>query len=1098
MKIFTKSLLTLMLLCVAGVVNAQERVWHRIAIQGWCHEYRDVAVNTQTNGPARQDEDGVYYVFVRSAQQATDAGATGDFVAWDSQFFIDLGEENYLKEGDKIKVTLKAKSDAAEEVTCGTQSHGNPGNFSDGNCVGTVHFGAGEWIDFESGEVEITANMAKNDDGFRSIAFNLASIVADENTYYFKDIVVEVYTDKKTTKTAVSTKYAWTKNLVNNSDCESDDVSSYRIRQYPYEEGEVAHDAELAAGEGVDGSQCVKITTNDMVNHEWDTQFWILLNEEIPAGTKLAVEFDYKAENDLVLEDGTTKTISTQAHSKLPGGIGPDGSDSYIFYSAFGSVGFTSEWQHFKNYNFNVTSDMSKDEKLMGSLAFNLNDYNPANVYFLDNVHVGFCELINDVRHNPECVQVLFTDYTNMPDLLIATVGNKSRAELPEALIAGIKVKANGEELPIGSVEYDKAGQLYIFIDDEIPEEGVEVTFTNPADANYRLVYTNGDKKGQDVEDFVLASTYDENIDAVPFKYGIPDIEAADPEDKSFSIDADLAQFSVTFDKGVQGGKIEAKLDGKEKLNIELVGEDGIILKRTGTGNLEQGDHTITISTVYAATDVQLTQAASFTIKFSVGPKAMPEELQNAINNAQKEIDASADEENRYAGDALTATEEAVAKYTAEGPTYTAPSKLKAAVDDLNLKAGALAAHRKYCTDYDENLMSAEQIVAENAAYSATELYQTLAAAVAQYSGKVLTNDDELKAAVAVLKDNVAAGKLMFTNDWTESKSADTGIKVLVERIRTGVEALLVLGYDENDEAIVNGKAALDDNDDIAQMLKNHVTKAVYDQLKDEATAAAMFESTEVDQGTGEWIPQKYDMTVFIKNPNIYKNGSTIADIPGWTVPTEAKPGIYGQGGPSWGNPRNVPGLPEDVAFTTWHPGANMRMEQTITDLPAGVYVVEVLATDWANANEGNSFAYAKASDAVVPEEGAEPEMDVNYTETMLFTEAGNYQVNKAHDLAPIEVKDGKLTIGAQFGAGESQYMFEGVRLYLVGAAEGFDYVAAAQSIAQGIKNANTSKVRSISMFDLNGRSVKKASKGIVIVKKVMGDGTVQTSKVVK
>jgi hypothetical protein len=1044
----------------------------------------------------------VYYVFVRSAQQATDAGATGDFVAWDSQFFIDLGEENYLKEGDKIKVTLKAKSDAAEEVTCGTQSHGNPGNFSDGNCVGTVHFGAGEWIDFESGEVTITANMAKNDDGFRSIAFNLASIVPDENTYYFKDIVVEVYTDKKTTKTAVSTKYAWTKNLVNNSDCESDDVSSYRIRQYPYEEGEVAHDAELAAGEGVDGSQCVKITTNDMVNHEWDTQFWVKLNEEIPAGTKLAVEFDYRAENELVAvaDDGSTstKTISTQTHSKLPGGIGPDGSDSYIYYSAFGSVGFTTEWQHFKNYNFNVTSDMSKDDKLMGSLAFNFNDFNPANVYFLDNVQVGFCELINDVRHNPECVQVLFTDYTNMPDLLIAAVGNKSRAELPEALIAGIKVKANGEELPIGSVEYDKAGQLYIFIDDEIPEEGVEVTFTNPADANYRLVYTNGDKKDQDVEDFVLVSTYDEDIDAVPFKYGIPDIEAADPENGSFSIDADLAQFNVTFDKGVQGDRIEAKLDGKEKLNIEKVGEDGIILKRTGTGNLEQGDHTITISTVYAATDVQLTQAASFTIKFSVGPKAMPEELQNAIDNAQKEIDASADEENRYAGDALTAAEEAVAKYTAEGPTYTAPSKLKAAVNDLNLKAGALAAHRQYCTDYDENLMSAEQIVAENAAYSATELYQTLAAAVGQYSGKVLTNDDELKAAVAVLKDNVAAGKLMFTNDWTESKSADTGIKVLVERIRTGVEALLVLGYDENDEAIVAGKSALDDNDDIAQMLKNHVTKAVYDQLKDEATAAEMFKSSEVDEMTGEEIPQKYDMTVFIKNPNIYKNGNSIADIPGWTVPTESKPGIYGQGGANWGNPRNVPGLPEDVAFTTWHPGANMRMEQTITDLPAGVYVVEVLATDWANANEGNSFAYAKASDAVVPEEGAEPEMDVNYTETMLFEEAGNYQVNKAHDLAPIEVKDGTLTIGAQFGAGESQYMFEGVKLYLVGAAEGFNYVAAAESIAQGIKNANTSKVRSISMFDLNGRSVKKASKGIVIVKKVMGDGTVQTQKVVK
>ena len=1103
MKIFTKSLLTLMLLCVAGVVNAQERVWQKIAVDGWCHEFRDGST-TQTNDYALKDEEGAYKVYCRSQAEWSDAtGGTGSYDPWDSQFFITWDEDKFLGEGDKIKVSMKVKCDVETTENVGSQCHNAPGNYNYWQGLDGIPFTAGEWVTYESNEMTLNSNQAygenKDKPGCWSIAFNLSNVTGGEaNTFYFKDIVVEIYAAKKTTKTAVSTKYAWTKNLVNNSDCESDDVSSYRVRQYPYEKGELAHDAELAPGEGVDGSQAVKISTNDMVDHEWDTQFWIKLNEEIPAGTKLAVEFDYRAENELVADDGSTKTISTQTHTNLCGGIGADGEDSYIFYSAFGSVGFTTEWKHFKNYNFNVSSDMSKADKLMGSLAFNFNDYNPANVYFLDNVQVGFCELINDVRHNPECVQVLFTDYTNMPDLMAALVGNKSRAELPEALIAGIKVKANGEELPIGSVEYDKAGQLYIFIDDEVPEEGVEVTFTNPADANYRLVYTNGDKKDQDVEDFVLVSTYDEDIDAVPFKYGVPDIEAADPENGSFSIGADLAQFNVTFDKGVQTGKIEAKLDGKEKLNIEAVGEDGIILKRTGTGNLEQGDHTITISTVYAATDVQLTQAASFTIKFSVGPKAMPEELQNAINNAQKEIDASADEENRYAGDALTATEEAVAKYTAEGPTYTAPSKLKAAVEDLNLKAGALAAHRQYCTDYDESLMSAEQIVAENAAYSATELYQTLAAAVAQYSGKVLTDDAELKAAVAVLKDNVAAGKLMFTNDWTESKSADTGIKVLVERIRTGVEALLVLGYDENDEAIVAGKSALNDNDDIAQMLKNHVTKAVYDQLKDEATAAEMFKSSEIDEETGEEIPQKYDMTVFIKNPNIYKNGNSIADIPGWTVPTESKPGIYGQGGASWGNPRNVPGLPEDVAFTTWHPGANMRMEQTITDLPAGVYVVEVLATDWANANEGNSFAYAKASDALVPEEGAEPEMDVNYTETMLFEEAGNYQVNKAHDLAPIEVKDGTLTIGAQFGAGESQYMFEGVRLYLVGAAEGFNYVAAAESIAQGIKNANTSKVRSISMFDLNGRSVKKASKGIVIVKKVMGDGTVQTQKVVK
>jgi hypothetical protein len=35
-------------------------------------------------------------------------------------------------------------------------------------------------------------------------------------------------------------------------------------------------------------------------------------------------------------------------------------------------------------------------------------------------------------------------------------------------------------------------------------------------------------------------------------------------------------------------------------------------------------------------------------------------------------------------------------------------------------------------------------------------------------------------------------------------------------------------------------------------------------------------------------------------------------------------------------------------------------------------------------------------------------------------------------------------------------------------------------------------------MFDLNGRRISSARKGLVIVKKVMSDGTVKTQKVVK
>ena len=54
------------------------------------------------------------------------------------------------------------------------------------------------------------------------------------------------------------------------------------------------------------------------------------------------------------------------------------------------------------------------------------------------------------------------------------------------------------------------------------------------------------------------------------------------------------------------------------------------------------------------------------------------------------------------------------------------------------------------------------------------------------------------------------------------------------------------------------------------------------------------------------------------------------------------------------------------------------------------------------------------------------------------------------------------------------------------------------QVIETNIDAAKSNKVRAIQLFDLNGRSINKAQKGIVIVKKVMSDGTIKTEKVVK
>jgi hypothetical protein len=76
----------------------------------------------------------------------------------------------------------------------------------------------------------------------------------------------------------------------------------------------------------------------------------------------------------------------------------------------------------------------------------------------------------------------------------------------------------------------------------------------------------------------------------------------------------------------------------------------------------------------------------------------------------------------------------------------------------------------------------------------------------------------------------------------------------------------------------------------------------------------------------------------------------------------------------------------------------------------------------------------------------------------------------------------------------------EWVKVLMTAPANNFNYVLAYESIAAGfetLEGTPAAKVRAIQLFDLNGRRVMKAQKGINIVKKVMSDGSVKTEKVI-
>ena len=482
--------------------------------------------------------------------------------------------------------------------------------------------------------------------------------------------------------------------------------------------------------------------------------------------------------------------------------------------------------------------------------------------------------------------------------------------------------------------------------------------------------------------------------------------------------------------------------------------------------------------------------------------------LATALENAKKTLEENS--ADRYSGPAFDALRAAIEKYEAEAPTYTAPSVYRNAAAALDEASQALKDHRALCDTYDPLPKQAQEIIDNNAQkkFANTELYAGLVNVAAKYvtkgtekqvnpetgeetevvvyNIKEIKDDEELKAAIEELKYLVNTTGLLFTEG--ESKTSDTGVKVLVERLRLGADALKSLGVAADDPLIVAANNALTDDDVLADAIKDRLKLIVYEQLKNPANQ--MF-AEQTNEETLENYTPTYDMTVFVKNPNIYKQQDnmnfTDENVPGWITPEGYnRPGLS----VGWGQPRGNNEIAEDCMFQTW--GGSYRVEQTITDAPAGVYTLKIGFGERMNDDENNmvgSYIYAKTSDTPEGEDGLTADVpgigqSFPYANTVVEN---------------IVVVDGVITVGANAGS-SSHTFFNDVRLLLAGAAPGFNYAAAYDEVATDIDEsvAKPAQVRAVELYDLNGRRILTARKGVVIVKKYMNDGTVRIEKVIK
>ncbi len=201
-----------------------------------------------------------------------------------------------------------------------------------------------------------TASGAVGADGVLKIKFNVA---ADNNISWlsFKNVVFKAAAAADDPE--LKAPEGWT-SLISNGNLAGDDVANFFSKEAPA--GEPSPSV-ITPGAGKNGSRGITVQSADSPAQGWDTQFFIRFNEKLPEGTKLHVEFDYKADKNA--------SASTQSHTE-PG--------NYIHWAAIGTVSFTPEWQH---YSADVT--LSAEMNDMQTIAFNLAEETTATLYSFDN-----------------------------------------------------------------------------------------------------------------------------------------------------------------------------------------------------------------------------------------------------------------------------------------------------------------------------------------------------------------------------------------------------------------------------------------------------------------------------------------------------------------------------------------------------------------------------------------------------------------------------------------------------------------------------------------------------------------------------------------
>ena len=161
----------------------------------------------------------------------------------------------------------------------------------------------------------------------------------------------------------------WT-NIIANSDLSGNDMSCFYQMVYPQ--------AEASQSSVTDGA--IVINSPAKTEADWETSFFIVLPQTLPAGTPFKVSFKCKA--------STATTITPQCHNAPL---------QYIHWNCFGEVPFSTEWTTFETTAYVPDacdgSDHSGYKNDFRTICFNL-ARNQDITYYFDNIVVAVDEAI--------------------------------------------------------------------------------------------------------------------------------------------------------------------------------------------------------------------------------------------------------------------------------------------------------------------------------------------------------------------------------------------------------------------------------------------------------------------------------------------------------------------------------------------------------------------------------------------------------------------------------------------------------------------------------------------------------------------------------